>query len=152
MTVATIITQSRTSTPAVAGPKVRAVVVGPRLTSQPVRMLTPTANQARFSMRKSVWLSRGKRSAAKVTRAAMLTRNVSVYSMKVMPALSLTAQPPNSSSLRPLPPLPSVTQRITRRYIAETTAIVKMTNHRLAPKVISATPAATIRRRKGPKT
>ena len=82
----------------------------------------------------------------------MLTRNVSVYSMKVIPALILTAQLPNSSSLKPLPPLPSTTQRITRRYIAETIATVRMTSQTLAPNVTCATPATTINFRNGPKT
>jgi len=78
----------------------------------------------------------GNRSAMKVTSAAMLTRKVSVYSMKVIAALTLTAQPPNSSSLRPLPPLPSVTQLITRRYMVDTMAMVSTTSQTLAPKVI----------------
>ena len=97
-------------------------------------------------------LRSGKRSAMKVTKAAMLTRNVSVYSMKVMLALSLTAQLPNSSSLRPLPPLPSVTQRMTWRYMADTTRMVNTTSHKLAPKVTWATPAMTMSFRKGPNT
>ena len=82
----------------------------------------------------------------------MLTRKVRVYSTKVMPAFILTAQPPNSSSLRPLPPLPSVIQTMTRRYMAETRATVMTTSQMLAPKVIWATPATTISLRKGPKT
>ena len=88
----------------------------------------------------------------KVTSAAMLTRKVSVYSTKVMPAFTFTAQLPNSSSASPLPPLPSTTQRITRRYIAETMATVNTTIQMLAPKVMPATPPTTISRRKGPKT
>ena len=39
--------------------------------------------------------------------AAMLTRKVRVYSMKVIAAFTLTAQLPNSSSLKPLPPEPA---------------------------------------------
>ena len=69
-----------------------------------------------------------------VTSAAMLTRKVSVYSMTVMPALSLTAQGPNSSSLRPLPPLPSVTHIITSRYIADTVTTVSTASQIEAPK------------------
>ncbi len=88
----------------------------------------------------------------KVTMADMLTRKVRVYSTKVMAALTLTAHPPNSSSLRPLPPLPSITQRITSLYMAETTAMVMITSHTEAPKVTWATPAATISLRKGPNT
>ena len=103
-------------------------------------------------LRKIVWLSTGSRSAMKVTMAAMLTRKVRVYSMKVIPALTLTAQPPNSSSLRPLPPLPSVTQRITSRYMADTAATVKITSQMLAPNVTAATPATTINCKNGPKT
>ena len=68
------------------------------------------------------------RSAIKVTIATMLTKNMSVYSIKVMAALTFTAQGPNSSSLNPLPPLPPVTHCIRRRYIAETTATVSTTN------------------------
>ena len=70
-----------------------------------------------------------------VTMAAMLTRKVNVYSMKVIAALTLTAHPPNSSSLNPLPPLPSVTHCMTNRYIAETTAMVSTTIHTEAPNV-----------------
>jgi len=91
----------------------------------------------------------------KVTRAAMLTRKVSVYSMNVIAALTFTAQPPNSSSASPLPPLPSVTQRMTSRYMVDTMAMVKTTNHTVAPKVTSATPATapmTMSFRKGVKT
>lgn len=87
-----------------------------------------------------------------VTSAAMLTRKVRVYSITVMAALSLTAQSPNSSPLKPLPPLPSVTQTMTRRYIAETTTKVSTTNHSVVPNARFATPAATSSRRAGPKT
>ena len=95
---------------------------------------------------------KGKRSAIKVTIAAILTRKVSVYSTNVIAALTLTAQLPNSSSLKPLPPLPSVTQRMTRRYIAETTMMVRITNQTEAPNVTRATPPTTISFKKGPKT
>ena len=102
------------------------------------------------------WLS-GKpnsvaRSATNVTSAAILTKNVSVYSMTVIPPLILTAQPPNSSSESPLPPLPSVIHVITCRYIAETMMTVKTTIQTVAPNVICATPATTINFKKGPKT
>ena len=82
----------------------------------------------------------------------MLTRNVRVYSTKVMPAFIFTAQGPNSSSVSPLPPLPSTTHRITSRYMADTIATVKTTSQMLVPKVTSATPARTISLRNGPKT
>ncbi len=84
--------------------------------------------------------------------ADILTRNVRVYSTKVIAALILTAQLPNSSSLKPLPPLPSVTQRITKRYMAETTVIVIITSQIDAPKVVRATPARTISFKNGPNT
>ena len=99
------------------------------------------ASKVRTGTPATLALSAGRRSATKVTRAAMLTRNVSVYSTKVMPAFTFTAQEPNSSSLSPLPPLPSTTQRITSRYIAETIATVRTTSQMLAPNVTSATPA-----------
>jgi len=66
--------------------------------------------------------------------------------------LVLTAQGPNSSSVNPLPPLPSTTQRMTRRYMAETMTTVKTTIQMLAPSVTWATPATTISLRNGPKT
>src|ERR1051326_6948254 len=82
----------------------------------------------------------------------MLTRKVSVYSTTVMAAFTFIAHPPNSSSVSPLPPLPSVTHVITSRYIAETTATVSTTSQTLAPNVTGATPATTISLRNGPKT
>lgn len=82
----------------------------------------------------------------------MLTRKVSVYSTNVMPAFTFTAQGPNSSSFSPPPPLPSVTQLMTSRYMMETTNTVKTASQTLAPKVTEATPAATISWRNGPKT
>ncbi len=69
-----------------------------------------------------------------------------------MPALTMTAQPPNSSSLSPLPPLPSVTQIITSRYMAETMMTVNTASQMAAPNTTEATPAAKTIRRKGPKT
>lgn len=53
--------------------------------------------------------------------------------MNVIPPFSLAAQEPNSSSLRPLPPVPSATQSITRRYTAETVATVSTASQMLAP-------------------
>ena len=41
------IAQSRSSTAAVAGPKMAAAVLGPRLTAQPVNTLNTTATNAR---------------------------------------------------------------------------------------------------------
>lgn len=72
--------------------------------------------------------------------------------MKVMPAFTLTAQPPNSSSLRPLPPDPSVTHFITRRYMADTTAMVNTASQTAPPKTMRAAPETIIRLRKGPNT
>ena len=88
----------------------------------------------------------------KVTSAAMLTRKVSVYSMAVMLAFIFTAQPPNSSSHRPLPPLPSGIHRITLRYIRLTTTTVATTIHIGAPKQTAPAPLAASSCKKGPKT
>ena len=87
-----------------------------------------------------------------VTRAAMLTRKVRVYSTTVMPEFRITAQVPNSSSFRPLPPLPSVIHLITRRYIALTTTTVRTASQIAAPITMDPTPATMISFRKGPKT
>ncbi len=110
------------------------------------------ANQVRYWIPKKASFKAGNRSATKVTIAAILTRKVKVYSTKVMPPFTFTAHGPNSSSLRPLPPLPSVIQTITSRYMADTNAMVKTTNHTVGPKVTPATPATTTSFRKGPKT
>ncbi len=103
-------------------------------------------------MPKIALFNTGRRSAIKVTMAAILTKKVRVYSTKVIAALIFTAQLPNSSSLKPLPPLPSVTHLITSRYIAETTIMVIITNQTDAPKVTRATPATTISFKNGPNT
>ncbi|MDO9087308.1 MAG: hypothetical protein Q7U53_13960 [Anaerolineaceae bacterium] len=147
-----IIIQSRIKTAAVAGPKVRAAILGPRFTSHPINRDKPMAVSVRRGRPSRSPLRAGKRSAMKVTMAAMLTRKVRVYSMKVMPALTLTAQPPNSSSLRPLPPEPSVTHCITRRYMADTTAMVSTASHTAPPKTTRAAPETTTRLKKGPNT
>ena len=146
------IAHKSTKTPAVAGPNARAATFGPRLTSHPVKRLRTMATNVRYWMPSIPSFKIGIRSAMNVTIAAMLTRKVRVYSTKVMAAFTFTAQPPNSSSFRPLPPLPSITHCITSRYMADTTAIVRITSHTEAPNVTCATPATTTSLRKGPNT
>ena len=82
----------------------------------------------------------------------MLTRKVSVYSITVIDALTLTAQPPSSSSHSPLPPLPSVIHTMTLRYIIETTTTVTTTIQSGAPKQMAPAELATMSLRKGPNT
>jgi len=136
----------------VAGPKTALTVRGPRFTRTAQSTVTANAASVRPSIPRTEFRSSGTRSATKVTRAATLTAKVRENSITVMAALMRAAQPPNSSSLSPVPPLPSVTHRMTRRYMTETTTIVVTASQIEAPKVSGATPVPTSRARNGPKT